>query len=799
MIKNYYAKQYLQEDLKKYITKNEKIILGTFVQPTSGFFDFQDQTILSFESLKVIEDIHLNVLEEIKKYPNTIKTFINFIKDLKLYGITLESLPKNNLIQKDIYQVCSQLWPLINQPKMLNDSDYVLKTGLSFAEYNYAKNNLIDLEVKSISKSIRYFYAQNKRQEIEAVFQDIAKLQLEKTTIVVPNTKEYLPLIESVIKRFGYQIKLQANELYIIKKQYLASLNFHLHQDLKSFITLIQSNLLDLNYPNLYLEYIKHFNLEINHLSSNLDYARDQNHPIYTIQEKLEKDHAIIQDFLRRDFGNSYLESHTLTYNLLAEKYGSKLNQFRILIETYDRYFTHDNHEIILSIIENFTPKKLPQENLKIYDYNNLPLTIEGHVYYLGLTAQNYPGIAENTGIIDENFLRQIAGYPSQQERVEYDLARKRRIYELGTSQTFSYPISNYEGKALEPAYEIKEYCESKGIKANLWPLINIRSGSEKENNISPDLAKKLFLSNDKLYASVSSLQRYVSAPEDYFFEYGLKVREPKSPDFNALILGNLNHKIVETKDNDQSWESIYDSYPREDLHIKMIKDRNDKMMQENMELLNIAEKETMFKPQKFEVEVSGNQIIPQVYLKGFVDRIDFADRFFTIIDYKSSSTALSLGSLINGTQLQLLTYAHIISRLEQKQALSIMYYSFAQPNTLNAKIYKYSVSNGILKQSQDFSEEYIKEKRYNAWFFADIGSLFNTDIYWKGLRDGKEGITVSYHGKYNYDMLIEILKNRYEIIYNLISKGIFDSNEIEQSLEVSDETYEEWKEAVKA
>ena len=799
MIKNYYSANYLQNELKNEILKDNPVMMGSFVQPTSGFFKFQDEISLYFDAFNVLKNLELVVLNDIKNYPKTAKTFINFIKELKLYNISIDALPQTSLIQKDIFKVCKQLWPLVVSPINLSVNDFVLKTGITHAEHLFAKNNLIDYQKQNKLEQIRYFYAQNKRQEVESIFQDIANKELTQVSLVVPNYNDYLPIIESVIKRFGLDISLQTRSLYLIKNQYLNTLNFLVEQTIQTFISMVQSNLLNLKYPNLYIQYLKHFNLTLDDLKRPLDLATDQQHPIYRIQYQIQDDHQIVAHFLDHDYNNSYLQKHITIYNMLAKTHGIKVGQFKNLLENYDTYFTQENHDLIVTLIDGFRPKHLKQDKLNIYDYNSLPLSIPGHVYYLGLTAQNFPGISEKTGIIDEGLYKEIEGFPLQQDRVEFELAQKRRVYQLGNYRTYSYHIANYEGKSLEPSYEIQEFCEQNGVKATLWPMISVRNTEATENKLHEELAKKLFLTDNQLYASVSSLQKYVSYPDDYFFEYGLKVREPQTTEFNALVLGNLNHRIVEKQTIDSVWEHIYQSYPIDDLQLKVIKDKNDNLMQKNLSYLKLAQKESSFMPTKFEEVVSGNQIIPQVYLKGFIDRIDYSDQFFTIVDYKSSPTNLSLNHLIDGTQLQLLTYAYLISQIEHKQAMAVMYYSFASPNTINARIHQYSVSKGVVKESQEFVEDYIKEKRYSAWFFNDISSFFDTDLYWKGLSNTKNGMKVSYFGRHNFDVLIEILKNRYEIIYDLITNGIFEKDLIEKALDVSQEVKDEWKERVKS
>ena len=296
------------------------------------------------------------------------------------------------------------------------------------------------------------------------------------------------------------------------------------------------------------------------------------------------------------------------------------------------------------------------------------------------------------------------------------------------------------------------------------------------------------------LYASVSSLQRYVSEPHSYFFEYGLKVREPQDTKFNPLVLGNLNHQIVEENDLSHAWERTYLSYPKSSKRIDVIRRKNDAMMFSNALLLKDARANTKLEPTLFEEEIISNAIHPSIHLKGFIDRIDLSDNFFSIVDYKSSPTNLSLNSLIEARQLQLISYAAILNKQINKQALAIMYYSFSNPSNLNLKIYDYKVGSGIQKVNADLEKEFLKEKRYSAWFFNEVDQYFDTSDYWKGLSESKEGLKANHYGKYNFDGLVAILKNRYDVLYTAISDGIFDEYEIEKRLKIDDSLEEEWK-----
>ena len=96
-----------------------------------------------------------------------------------------------------------------------------------------------------------------------------------------------------------------------------------------------------------------------------------------------------------------------------------------------------------------------------------------------------------------------------------------------------------------------------------------------------------------------------------------------------------------------------------------------------------------VYQLQNSDFEVLGNEVefnkkIDNIEITGKVDRIDIAKdengKFIRIIDYKSSSKDLDLNKMISGLQIQLLTYADIMSEQTNSEPVGMLYFNLIEP-----------------------------------------------------------------------------------------------------------------------
>lgn len=784
MRKTYITASHLQSEVKRILLSENDYALGTSVHPSSYLFNYQDHLELEFLAYQHLSSLNLEVLSEIIAYPKTLKTLLSFIKEMKLYNIQVYDLPDISDVDREIKQCIVHLLPLVEDPVSLDDETYVVSSGLSHSNYHYTIKNHLELKQDSQPNTIRYHYAQNKRQELESIIQEIIQKDLKSVCFVVPNTNDSLPLIESIMKRYGLNSNLENRNILLAKQQFSTLFNFLVNQNQRNFIESLEQNVFNLYMSQDTLSYIKHYNLRFDEeLIGNL--CTDERSPLFRIQSRIQKDLERLKLILNQTKELTYQEKYQYIYDRLVSVYQGQMLPYKTYFETYFKFIKEENHMLVLEHILSFQPKNNLPKSWTIVDYNNLPIIKQENVYLVGMNAKHFPNISSKNGIIDETYLAQIKNYPKLQTRSNYDLQNKRRIYELGNNLIFSYPIATYEGKTIEPSFEIKDFCESRGIKASLWPLKQIRYREQHKAKLSPILAKKLFTKNNKIYGSVSSMQKYALDPIAYFIENGLKLREEEDISFNPMIFGNLNHQIVETRNTLEAWDKhVWSKHPKSSVFLKLIKDRNNKIMKTNLDFLNEAQNNTKFKPDSFEKKVVTDNVFNNVELLGYVDRIDVADDYFVIVDYKSSDTNMSEKSLILGQQLQLLTYAALIQEDTGRKPLAVFFYAFRNPSSIDNQLYEYKQSKGIEGlESIPPEETWQKAKRYKGWFFEDPTGYFDSAKYWNGLKEFNYGVSTHFKTVYNFEKVKELLQDRYDQLYKHITDGILDIDDLNMEL----------------
>ena len=794
MRKNYISASYLQSEVKKILLSEKDHQLGVSVHPNSYLFNYQDHLELQFQAFEVLKTLDLQILKNIITYPKTVKTLLSFIKEMKLYGISIDELPKQSDVDKEIKESIKVLFPIITPAVELNHNDFIIPTGLQHSEYHYTKENHYDLSEAIKPSSLRYYYAQNKRQELEAMIQDIITKDLKSVYIVVPDVQESLALVESIMKRYGFTGNLENRQAHLVKQEFHNFFNFLYAPTQRNFIKALEQNVFHLKYPQDTLNYIKHYSLSFSaNIPFDLCTHEDERSELVKIQKRITNDLLTLSSVYQATKKLNYNQKYEYVYHYLFDIYHGQMIAYKTYYETYYEFLKEDNHSLILEHILSFSSNTTLPKGWEITDYNSLALHHKDHVYLMGLNAQNFPNIGSRNGLIDESYLALIETYPSLQTRSNYELQNKRRIYGLGNSITFSYHIANYEGKAIESSFEINDFFNEQGIEnPKAWPLNQIRYREKHKAKLNPDLAKQLFTDHNTLYGSVSSLQLYANNPIQYFMERGLGLKEADDISFNPMIYGTLNHEIIETKDNENFMEDAWNNlvWPRFSKScpiLKLIEDRNSKLMTSNIEFLKEAQDNTKLKVVEKEKKVVTDDIFKNVSLAGYVDRIDQSENYFAIIDYKSSIETISQAKLQQGTQLQLLTYASIIKAHDQngKIPIAVLNYAFRNPNKIDDELQSYKQSSGIVDQSKIKAEElWKKEKRYKGWFFEDPTDTFSSADYWTGLTNDKDGGVILPKSVYDFDKVEALLQDRYDKLYDAIISGVLDIDDLDMEIE---------------
>lgn len=265
-----------------------------------------------------------------------------------------------------------------------------------------------------------------------------------------------------------------------------------------------------------------------------------------------------------------------------------------------------------------------------------------------------------------------------------------------------------------------------KGFTRELTAIYKGRTYRNVAEQLPPETIALLY--GRYLHASVSKLELYARCGFAYFLKYGLRLKEREMYQVDVRNVGVILHSVMEglfkqvrdTRNND--WENFpedermlmvtelvnraaeesagdfFEDNARNAYMLQMIErmaQTSAGMLQKHIRLgsMKPGMLEKTFDSAKDEVgsylfELP-NQI--QMSINGKIDRVDVEEEdgtvYIKVIDYKSSARKLSLEEILNGEQLQLVTYSAIAYEIEKMiypdkniQIAGLLYYSFDDP-----------------------------------------------------------------------------------------------------------------------
>lgn len=265
-----------------------------------------------------------------------------------------------------------------------------------------------------------------------------------------------------------------------------------------------------------------------------------------------------------------------------------------------------------------------------------------------------------------------------------------------------------------------------KGFTRELTAIYKGRTYRNVAEQLPPETIALLY--GRYLHASVSKLELYARCGFAYFLKYGLRLKEREMYQVDVRNVGVILHSVMEglfkqvrdTRNND--WENFpedermlmvtelvnraaeesagdfFEDNARNAYMLQMIErmaQTSAGMLQKHIRLgsMKPGMLEKTFDSAKDEVgsylfELP-NQI--QMSINGKIDRVDVEEEdgtvYIKVIDYKSSARKLSLEEMLNGEQLQLVTYSAIAYEIEKMiypdkniQIAGLLYYSFDDP-----------------------------------------------------------------------------------------------------------------------
>lgn len=306
-----------------------------------------------------------------------------------------------------------------------------------------------------------------------------------------------------------------------------------------------------------------------------------------------------------------------------------------------------------------------------------------------------------------------------------------KKITEISNPEsTFNellYNIRNYQnGDNIEDIWldAYKWYSQNEKWHEKLELALKCLTYTNKAENITKQNVTRLY--GENLKTSISKLEKYRECAFSFHLKYGLKLKEPEEFKIKTIDTGSFMHEVIDyffetTRNNDiksltkeEIQKRVYEIID-EKLELKknaiftstpkfiVLTNRLKKMITESIYHI-------VYQLQNSDFEVLGNEVefnkkIDNIEITGKVDRIDIAKdengKFIRIIDYKSSSKDLDLNKMISGLQIQLLTYADIMSEQTNSEPVGMLYFNLIEP---------------IISKNRNLSDEEIEEEIRKAF-----------------------------------------------------------------------------------
>lgn len=758
---------------------------------------------------------------------NFIKSIKDFHIDMYLYNIKIDDL--SDLSSKDqdlkiIFKAIKDLVPneISNLKKLKQVVNSQLLTDVYISEQsinnNYFKEVINILkshgaqtfeQVKYSTKSVELYYANNKRSEIEASAQLIVNNNLDNAQVIVLD-KEYLPLIEQVYNRynidFGLLTATSNNTFYINFIKSIKLIEDNSEESLKEFLS---SNPFDLdNISSLTkLNDLFQFNLErlldykfipiddeILH-QSNLDYYQEISQKALIPIEQLK---LILSEIIDFEDKPALLE---FFFNLFLDKKQSpELRRLRQILVSNKEIFDSINKvwPVLEKLLLNNAQEQVNVNNVIVCSPNNHYYFNKDNVIILGASANNYPIIDKHTGVIDEKYLENLC-YPKKAMRFSQQLLDQKTILN-GNNIFIFYPLSSFDGKAVEPSFSLVNFAKEFNSKARRYPLIENDALEYKVYKLDKNLSKQLFFKDGKLNGSISAFEQYNNCNYSYFLKSGLKLYPKELPDLSYGYIGSIIHAVMEEVTNreinqEQKLSEIelkdlvnrlaipLEALNPTDEKIRIVKHLLIRQLSDVLMHIYNIDADTNFKPIRAEAEFFYT-VNDNINLKGYVDRSDQYFDALRVIDFKSSNQSLSENSFKQGLQLQLITYLLVMSKQYNLKPAGAFYQTMRINNTnVNAaRVLKSKEMYYPLLES-DIDKEFLKNNRINGWHFMEAEDFYQTEDYVGGLSLKKTGLGVRGKPK-NFETVIKILEDIYQQIYDDLSEGKIDCKPVNNPCE---------------
>ena len=378
----------------------------------------------------------------------------------------------------------------------------------------------------------------------------------------------------------------------------------------------------------------------------------------------------------------SEVPNSTADTSLLNDADLKRLDKIKIVIEPKISIVNARHKENVCVALSNFTNKLvLSYSQTDMLGKEQLPSEIIKETLLCFSSEQNPLQVVKKSYL---NLYKQLHGTPQEilLEQAKKYLSPREAI------KNFATELSNYKyAKGLDDTFP-SFYEATKNLPLLNQIALDLTNRANATLNYTVLGSGELFFPDKKV--SASCIESYYSCPYANFLKYGLGIQEKQEGVFKSNEIGSFLHSVLEnfiTQFNgeadlaklDEVVNQLIEPLLKQDIYQKYTK----KAEYEN--LFNLLKKETKallkrfilekqsssFSPKHVEYAFGFNDKIKGVKIKtklgdyevkGKIDRVDFADNYVRIIDYKSGGTDgfEDDSNLFTGKKLQLYLYLNL-------------------------------------------------------------------------------------------------------------------------------------------
>ena len=298
--------------------------------------------------------------------------------------------------------------------------------------------------------------------------------------------------------------------------------------------------------------------------------------------------------------------------------------------------------------------------------------------------------------------------------------------------------ITTYDATFEEALVVYKEYLDGKEIPEEWKDLIRYFYNKNKKefkravsgiyySNLSEDISeeniKKLY--GNTMRTSISRLESYKTCPFSFHLKYGLKLKEKDEMKIGSIDTGTFQHEVIDSffKEIDEQGINLKDLTEEEIKKIvnkivstlletskyyvfnysakfRLLTRRLKKVVYQSILYIVYSLNNSNFEVLGHEIEFSDySEYKPitievdsgrKVEITGKIDRVDKAmlgeDQYIRIIDYKSSTRDIDLNKVVNGLQIQLVTYMDAMCEKSNFEPSAMLYMGLVDETVKNAK-----------------------------------------------------------------------------------------------------------------